>query len=233
MDIDYKEWTVPTKWEDITLKQYEDISRYYGDKDKKFDMRDVIHILCNKTVDEVNELPVDFLDEIMDILAFLQTPPKEREATNKVVVNGETYQINVQNKLKTGEYIASETVMKEDKYNYSAMLAILCRKEGEIYDSKFENEMVEKRIKMFEQVPITDLLGVVAFFLNLLVISETHTQLYTMAREAIDSERQNILDLQRSGGVSKLYTKYVMRKLRKLEKSINTIYPTTSSSSAI
>lgn len=223
MDIDYKEWTVPTKWEDITLKQYEDISRYYGDKDKKFDMRDVIHILCNKTVDEVNELPVDFLEEIMDILAFLQTPPKEREATNKVVVNGETYQINVQNKLKTGEYIASETVMKEDKYNYSAMLAILCRKEGEIYDSKFENEMVEKRIKMFEQVPITDLLGVVAFFLNLLVMLETRTQLYTMAKEAVDLERQNILDLQKNGEVSKLYTKYVMRKLRKLEKSINTI----------
>lgn len=223
MDIDYKEWTVPTKWEDITLKQYEDISRYYGDKDKKFDMRDVIHILCNKTVDEVNELPVDFLEEIMDILAFLQTPPKEREATNKVVVNGETYQINVQNKLKTGEYIASETVMKEDKYNYSAMLAILCRKEGEIYDSKFENEMVEERIKMFEKVPITDLLGVVAFFLNLLVMLETRTQLYTMAKEAVDLERQNILDLQKNGEVSKLYTKYVMRKLRKLEKSINTI----------
>lgn len=223
MDIDYKEWTVPTKWEDITLKQYEDISRYYGDKDKKFDMRDVIHILCNKTVDEVNELPVDFLEEIMDILAFLQTPPKEREATNKVVVNGETYQINVQNKLKTGEYIASETVMKEDKYNYSAMLAILCRKEGEVYDSKFENEMVEERIKMFEKVPITDLLGVVAFFLNLLVMLETRTQLYTMAKEAVDLERQNILDLQKNGEVSKLYTKYVMRKLRKLEKSINTI----------
>lgn len=223
MDIDYKEWTVPTKWEDITLKQYEDISRYYGDKDKKFDMRDVIHILCNKTIDEVNELPVDFLEEIMDILAFLQTPPKEREATNKVVVNGETYQINVQNKLKTGEYIASETVMKEDKYNYSAMLAILCRKEGEIYDSKFENEMVEERIKMFEKVPITDLLGVVAFFLNLLVMLETRTQLYTMAKEAVDLERQNILDLQKNGEVSKLYTKYVMRKLRKLEKSINTI----------
>lgn len=32
--IDYGSWTVPTDWSQISLKQFQDIERYYDDKDK-------------------------------------------------------------------------------------------------------------------------------------------------------------------------------------------------------
>jgi hypothetical protein len=69
--------------------------------------------------------------------------------------------------LKVGEYIAADTALKGDQHNYAAILAVLARKEGEIYDSKYENEVLEDRIKMWEGVPVTDVLPVVAFFLTL------------------------------------------------------------------
>ena len=73
---DFGKWDVPSKWDDVTLKIYQDIERYYADKEEKqFDVRDVLHILTNRSIDEINELPSDFLDTILTHLLFLVTTP--------------------------------------------------------------------------------------------------------------------------------------------------------------
>ena len=47
--IDYGEYNIPTDWNQVTLKMFSDIERYYGDKDKKFDAREVLHIFTLPT----------------------------------------------------------------------------------------------------------------------------------------------------------------------------------------
>lgn len=220
---DFGEWRVPTCWEEVTLKQFQEIERYYEGKDKDFDVREVLHIFCDKSIDEINELPLDFLEEIMTHLLFLQTKPEEKKASNKVMVNGETYIIHTENKLKVGEYVATDTAMKGDKHNYAAILAILCRKECEIYDSKFENEVLEDRIKMWEGVPVTEILPLIGFFLQLYITLQMPTLLSSRAMEAIDLTRKDIETLHQNGEISRHYMKSQMKKLRKLEKSINSI----------
>lgn len=221
--IDYGEWTVPTSWDDITLKTYQEIERYYEDKDKDFDLREVIHIITNHTIDEVNALPVEFLDSMMEKMAFLQESPSNEKPTNSVEIDGEVYTVHTENKLKVGEYIAADTAMKGDKHNYAAFMAILCRKDGEIYDSKFENEVLEDRIKMWEKQPVTKILPVVGFFLNLYITLQMPTLLSSKVMEAIDLTRKDIETLQRNGAISKRSMKSAMKKLKRLEKSISTI----------
>lgn len=221
--IDYGEWTVPTSWNDVTLKTYHEIERYYEDKDKDFDLREVIHIITNHTIDEVNALPVEFLDSMMEKMAFLQESPSNEKPTNSVEIDGEVYTVHTENKLKVGEYIAADTAMKGDKHNYAAFLAILCRKDGEIYDSKFENEVLEDRIKMWEKQPVTKILPVVGFFLNLYITLQMPTLLSSKVMETIDLTRKDIKTLQKNGAVSKRSMKSAMKKLKKLEKSISTI----------
>lgn len=221
--IDYGEWTVPTSWDDITLKTYQEIERYYEGKDKDFDLREVIHIITNHTIDEVNALPVEFLDSMMEKMAFLQESPSNEKPTNSVEIDGEVYTVHTENKLKVGEYIAADTAMKGDKHNYAAFMAILCRKDGEIYDSKFENEVLEDRIKMWEKQPVTKILPVVGFFLNLYITLQMPTLLSSKVMEAIDHTRKDIETLQRNGAVSKRSMKSAMKKLKRLEKSISTI----------
>ena len=221
--IDYGEWTVPTSWDDITLKTYQEIERYYEDKDKDFDLREVIHIITNHTIDEVNALPVEFLDNIMEKMAFLQESPSNEKPTNSVEIDGEVYTVHTENKLKVGEYIAADTAMKGDKHNYAALMAILCRKDGEIYDSKFENEVLEDRIKMWEKQPVTKILPVVGFFLNLYIILQMPILLSSKVMEAIGLTRKDIETLQKNGAISKRSMKSAMKKLKKLEKSISTI----------
>lgn len=221
--IDYGMWYVPSKWDDIDLGTYQDLERFYEGKDEKFDIRKVIHILCHKTEDEVNSLPIDFLENIMEKLIFLQEKPTEEEPKNWVDIDGERYTVHTENKLRTGEYIASDTVIKGDRHNYAALLAILCRKDGEIYDSRFENEVLEDRIKMWEKVSVVKVLPIVNFFLQLYILSMTPTLLSSKAKEAIDLTRKDIENLQRNGEMSKRSMRSVMKKLKKLEKSINSI----------
>lgn len=221
--IDLGQWVVPTKWEDITLKQFQEIERFYEDKDKDFDVREVLHIFTNKGIDEINALPLEFLEEIMSKMVFLQEKPEEKKPTNSVEINGERYTIHTENKLKVGEYVGADTAMKGDKHNYAAILAILCRKDGELYDSKFENEVLEDRIRMWEEVPVTDVLPLIGFFIQCYITLQMPTLLSSKAMEAIDLMRRDIENSVKSGELSKHSMKSVMKKLKKLEKSISTI----------
>lgn len=221
--IDYGQWVVPTKWEDVTLKQFQEIERFYEGKDKDFDVREVLHIFTNKGIDEINALPLEFLEEIMSKMVFLQEKPEEKKPTNSVEINGERYTIHTENKLKVGEYVGADTAMKGDKHNYAAILAILCRKDGELYDSKFENEVLEDRIRMWEGVPVTEILPLIGFFLQLYITLQMPTLLSSKVVEAIDLTRKDIETLHRNGELSRRYMKSQMKKLRKLEKSINSI----------
>jgi hypothetical protein len=221
--IDLGVWNVPTSWDEVTLRQYQEIERYYEGKDEHFDVRKVLNILTNHTEDEINMLPLEYLEEIMEKLNFLSSLPREEEPRNWCEINGERYSVHTEQKLKTGEYIASDTALKGDKHNYAAIMAVLCRKDGELYDSHFENEVLEGRIKLFEEQPVTKILPIISFFLRLYAVSMIPTLLSLEAKEAIDHTRKDIETLQKSGGISKRSMKSAMKRLRKLEKSINTI----------
>lgn len=217
--IDYGKWNIPTSWDEITLKMFEDIERYYSDTDKKFDAREVLHIFTDKSIDEINALPLELTEILMNKLLFLQEKPKDVEASNKVKIDGEEYIINVMEKLKTGEYISIDTIMKGDKYDYASILAVLCRKEGEVYDSKFEAEVFEQRKEMFEKQPITKILPIIGFFLNLYVTLKIPSQLSLEVEAELNRIQKHIETSERLGVFRRRYLKWRMKKLQKLLKS--------------
>lgn len=217
---DFGKWNVPTKWNEITLKIYQEIEKYYEDKDNQFDVRDVLHILTDKSEDEINALPAEFLDTILTHLIFLTTTPEVGEASNKIVVDGVEYKINVMEKLKLGEYVAVDTVLKADKHDYASILAILCRKEGEIYDSKFEAEVFEDRKKLFESQPVTKILPIIHFFINCYITLKTPSLLYSQVEDAINLTAQNIKSSTKLGVSKKLYLTSQMKRYKRLLKSI-------------
>ena len=215
---DFGEWNIPTSWDDLDLKRFQEIERYYSENEGAFDGREVLHLFTNKTVDEINELPIEFTEMLLDKMSFVTTKPEVSEATNKVVINGETYMVNIANKLKTGEYVAVDAVLKSDQHNYAAILAILCRKDNEPYDSKYENEILPSRIEMWEKQPITKVMPIINFFLNLYIALEMNSRLYLEVNEAINLTQRNIETSRKNGELSALYTKLLKRKLNKLRK---------------
>ena len=220
---DFGSINVPDGWDKITLKKYQEIEAFYQDRDDNFNILDVIDIMIDKDKDYIQSLPAEFLDIILEKLSFMAEAPKAEQPTNKIVIDGETYIIHFENQLRVGEYIAADTVLKSDKHNYAALMAILCRKEGEIYDSKFENEVIEDRIKMFEKQPVLKIMGLIQFFFLLSNLSSLPTLLYSNIEEAISLTRKSIETLHQNGEISRRCMKSQMKKLKKLEKSIKCI----------
>ena len=221
--LDMGIWNVPRNWDEVTLKQYQEIEEYYADKDRKFDIRDVLHIFCNKTIDEVNALPISFTAKIMDILSFLETAPKVDKASAVIKIDGEVYQCNVMEKMKTGEYLAIDTIIKSNPHDYSSMFAVLCRKSGEIFDSKFEAEVFDKRKEMFERQSITKIMPLISFFLNLFLQLKIPFLLYSQAEEELNLIQRSINDSQKIGVFKRRYLNLRMKKLRKLLQSSKSI----------
>lgn len=221
--IDLGKWTVPSKWEDVTLKMFQKIEKYYSDKDKDFDVRDVLDIFTDHTRDEIDQLPINFTDKLLNELSFLKEQPKYGDASPKIEIDGEEYCINVMEKLKTGEYVAIDAILKSDPHDYISILAVLCRKNGEIYDSKFEAEVFEDRQKLFAKQSIIKIMPLISFFLNLYILRMTHSQLYSEVEEGLNLIQQNIDNSENLGVFKRRSLNSQMKKLRKLLKSNKSI----------
>lgn len=221
--IDFGKWAVPTKWDDVTLEMFQKIEKYYSDKDKDFDVREVLDIFTDHTRDEIDQLPINFTDKLLNELSFLKEQPKYGDASPKIEIDGEEYSINVMEKLKTGEYVAIDTILKSDPHDYISILAVLCRKQGELYDSKFEAEVFEERQKLFAKQPVTKIMPLISFFLSLYIVRMTHSQLYSEVEEGLNLIQQNIDNSENLGVFKRRSLNSQMKKLRKLLKSNKSI----------
>ncbi len=224
VEKDFGEWKVPQSWDDLTLGKFQELERLYdGDEERKFDVRDVLDLMTDRTKDEINELPIEFTDSLLRKMYWLHEQPDFGKPSNKITVDGETYTVHNENEMKFGEYVALDTALKGDKHNYAAMLAILCRKDGEIFDAKFENEILPSRIEFWKNVSVMKVMPIVSFFLELSSMSLQVSQLSSQIQEGINHILKHIETSKRNGVFSALYTKWQVRKLKKLQKSIKNI----------
>ena len=226
VEKDFGEWKVPQSWDDLTLGKFQELERLYDgeeDKERKFDVRDVLDLMTDRTKDEINELPIEFTDMLLRKMYWLHEQPDFGKPSNKITIDGVQYTVHNENEMKFGEYVALDTAMKGDKHNYAAMLAILCRKDGEVFDAKFENEILPSRIEFWKNVSVMKVMPIVSFFLELSSMSLQVSQLSLEVQEGINHILKHIETSKRNGVFSALYTKWQVRKLKKLQKSIKNI----------
>ena len=226
VEKDFGEWKVPQSWDDLTLGKFQELERLYDTEDgneRKFDVRDVLDLMTDRTKDEINELPIEFTDSLLRKMYWLHEQPDFGKPSNKITVDGVQYTVHNENEMKFGEYVALDTALKGDKHNYAAMLAILCRKDGEIFDAKFENEVLPSRIEFWKNVSVMKVMPIVSFFLELSSMSLQVSQLSLEVQEGINHILKHIETSKRNGVFSALYTKWQVRKLKKLQKSIKNI----------
>ena len=226
VEKDFGDWKVPQSWDDLTLGKFQELEKLYDgddDKERKFDVRDVLDLMTDRTKDEINELPIEFTDMLLRKMYWLHEQPDFGKPSNKVTIDGVQYTVHNENEMKFGEYVALDTAMKGDKHNYAAMLAILCRKEGEIFDAKFENEILPSRIEFWKNVSVMKVMPIVSFFLELSSMSLQVSQLSLEIQEGINHILKHIETSKQNGVFSALYTKWQVRKLKKLQKSIKNI----------
>lgn len=216
----FGKWTLPTSWEQVTLGQLQRIEALRGEPGAAVK---IMSVLSGKDEDEVRALPVQFFDTAAAAMSFLAEAPSI-EPSCSCVIGGERYGVDVAERLTLGEWVAVQSVMQSDSNDVAGILAVVCRKDGEAYDSEFENTQFEKRKKMFEEASCLEALRVVGFFLTLFATSSGSSRRYSALKEEVQGSIQQITGTLREGGVGiKSWSRLrAIRSLKKLKRHIDT-----------
>lgn len=224
--IQLGKYKVAERWEDVTLLQWQNYVRNASNKeDNSVDIISTLETFSDIPRSVINQMPTDLFESVIGRLKWITEQP-EQTPSQSVEISGETYTINVMEKLKVKEYLDLNTVIENDKFNYSMIFAILCRKQGEEYDEEFIADKLPDRLEMFEQMNCVDGMKLIAFFLTCWVELETRSR-NSLVVQAIKEDAQKLVKSIRSSLKPMDYiTPSRVRQiltLRKLEKSIKNI----------
>lgn len=221
---DYGKITIPEKWEQVTLGQFERIMDIIKGEEENTSINVVklLAILTDTDEDYINSLPAEFVESLMARLLFLNDDPtkdSDKMAKSQICIDGEFYHINYMEQMKFGEYVQVNEVTRANQFDYSSILAILCRKNDEPFDDDFAANQFQKRKEMFSKQPVTDIIPLIAFFLKLYLVSQRHSKAYLKELESQTS--QLLKDTENSvinGAGRKRSLSWRMRTLLKLRK---------------
>ena len=174
------EITVPTSWNDVTVNQYQALTQVNKDN-YKTDLgytTAVLQILCD--LDSMVELPLQAIADLAPYIAFLPTEPS-KEKYNTLPYKGKKYDwLPSFNSITVGEAISIELPIDMEELNfalsYDVVLAVMLREDGEEFNAKEFN----KNRELFGQLPISEVLGQILFFLSGGQNSTAHTKTYSI-----------------------------------------------------
>ena len=226
---DFGKIKVPTKWEEVTLGQFEKIMRLTGGENKRVDVISLLSILTGQDENYINSLPASFVETLMAHLIFLNDNPRTYDNTASTIkIGNDLYSIHFLEELKFGEYVEVNESIKNDPLDYSTILAILCRKDGEAFDEDYVANKFKQRKEMFQEQPVTEILPLIGFFLKLFLISRVDSKRCSTELESVTNQLlQHTNNSVSNGDGGKRSLSWRMRtllKLKKLNKAMSRIF---------
>lgn len=224
--INLGKYHTPTSWEELKFKQWQNYLRKQDEsKDGNVTLIDTLEAFSDIPRNVIMQLPTDLFEAITSNLRWIMSEPNI-DPSNKITINDEEYKINYLEKLRVKEYYDMNIILENDKFNYSALFAILCRKENEIYDEEFVADKFEERCKMFDNINAIEGMKLIGFFLNLYLTYEHRLQNSSMIqalKEELTELAKNISNSQKDMGCSILSRVRQIMILRKLKKFLSQI----------
>lgn len=188
---------VPTSWDDVPLSLYE---TFYKSRPTTHRERvDLMAMLCGVSSDDLRQWPASAFNIIVQHAGFIFSDAMD--APNATIEHdGVKYVVAIEDELSLGAWVDAEAIQKEGVAVLSNVLAIVCRPVGEPYNDKLN----EARAAMFAAMPVSKVLGVLAFFLQCKRVLDARTKTYTALQQLADQLPRNIKVLLKRGGGIKL-----------------------------
>lgn len=269
MDVayDFGKVTIAASWNDVTLQQMCDFWKLTQTKqdelekdrkeakrskaeidetDEKYNVtdKDLLKAFSDIEEDKIDILPVELYERLMGNLSFMVTPYEQKPASNKITINGNDFIINDHESLRLKEYTDAEQVIRNNRFDYPSLLAVLCRlKTGvttdvatgvswlanEVYDEEFATHKFDARREMFAKLPIADAMPLISFFLLRGIQSSNISQRSLMtAGHRLEELVENIESSLKHMDLSSWSKMRLKKTLKKYRKQISSILSTSS-----
>lgn len=171
---------VPQSWQDICLGEYE---RWFRVEPKsRIEQIKLIADICGIDIDLLLNNPTQIFDTIVDIVKFV-FEEYGGESVNRIEIDGKIYAVAFTEELTLAEWVDVESVFESKSESHlSDILSILCRPEGEEYNSKLS----ESRKEMFANLSMDKVLPLLAFFLQQRKKYQNVSNHYSEVKEMVD-----------------------------------------------
>lgn len=174
IDKKKKEYSIPTDWSEVTVKQYRDLNSLHITDELTILQKRVLLVSVFIGLDKefiYEHFSIQDLEFIESKLDFLGTEMVMENVKYIDIEDERFYLFEDLNNLKTGEIITLETLIKDSNGNllsvYNKLLCIFLRKgteDGEMESFKLEHL---KRAEMFDKLPIAKVNSLMVFFSNI------------------------------------------------------------------
>lgn len=180
ISFDDKQVNVPQSWSDIRLGDYE---RWFRrEPENRLEQIELVAAICGVDAGLLLNNPTQIFDTIVDIVKFV-FGEYHGEAHNRIAIDGVVYTISLTEELTLAEWVDIESVFEtETETRLSDILSILCRPQGEVYDSGLS----ESRRAFFSDLRMSEALPLLAFFLRQRERFRHVSNLYSEVKEQVD-----------------------------------------------
>ena len=184
--------SVPQSWDDITLGFYES---FYAERPETSRQQvAMVAKICNTEAETLLAWPTEIFDRIVEYIAFIFRD-NPAQPCPYIETGGVKYMVSIEDELCLGEWVDIDEVQKTGENLFSNILAIVCRPAGEEYNARNN----ESRAALFAALPVSKVLGVLAFFLHCKTVLDNRTAAYSNLLLLTDQLPRNIKPLLNRG----------------------------------
>lgn len=174
IDDQKKSFNIPTSWADVSIGQYENLSKLDKEKGKENELQFAVDVLCSisdMTKDDAFMLPITETEKVFNNIDFVKKPIPESKKRFVEVDGIKYYFKDDYDKLTNGEVISLELLTKKYEGNIDAgMSEILCvflrqkKENGKI--EGFKSEFMERAEIFRDKISVADVYQLIVFFSN-------------------------------------------------------------------
>lgn len=188
-----KKYTYPTKWEEITLEQYQKIDVLI--KEFKEDDNEIQKVLEKiRMISAYTNIPFDVLKQVkpphkvLDLikdLTYLDNEIPSKQINEFVFKGVKYYVINSLMEVQFQDYVSLENVLQREDFvgNMHYIMAVMCRKS---LDETIDDYDIEERAKLFLGLDMVTINNVAVFFYTLEKISLITSHIYSNPKEVVE-----------------------------------------------
>ncbi len=230
--IDNVEYSCPTSWDDVTLKQQIQVSKVSDSiENESLKKIAILSGYANIPYEVLKKTKLSELNDLFKHIKFINKPLPTTPITDFEFRGEHFYVGQVLIEIEFQDYISIENILQQYKDNtYEALPTVIAvmakRKKADGSFESLDDYDVVDRAKQFENLPLTTANRMSVFFYNNEKLSQIALKLYSNPSLLVEMRINEVLNILKQSdgkgwltkcayGILRIYIKFIRRKLLK------------------
>lgn len=156
-------FVMKSSWREVTINEFIQLEQLLkADIPESYRTANVVALLSNKSLDEVESLPISTFITLSKKLSFIQEQPKYNDVEKEYTINNHKYELHADvTQITTAQYIDYQNYSKEEEKDITKLLSCWMIPKGHKYNDGYDMKEV---IDDIGNMMLQDAMGICFFF---------------------------------------------------------------------